>query len=280
VSSVSSSQIPKQYRSVRYGTVPASRFHHRSDTIASLTRHFESRFLHGLSQTDFESLLAQATRWTFPGNAVVVNQGDPADRLFLLLKGSGKYFIYTHEGRRLLLLWLTAGEIFGASALLEKPGQYLCGVEVSRGSQVLVWERTKIRDFAARCPRLLENALSIASDYLVWYLATHIALTCHTARQRLAQVLINLANGIGRRVPRGIMLCITNEELANASNVTLFTASRLMAEWQRQGAIVKSRGRVLLCHPQRLFAPADQATESQFQRGSAREYFNSLSGVR
>jgi len=76
---------------------------------------------------------------------------------------------------------------------------------------------------------LLENALSIASDYFTYYVATHVALTCHTARQRLAQVLVNLADGIGQQVPGGVQLDVTNEELANTANVTLFTASRLLS---------------------------------------------------
>jgi CRP/FNR family transcriptional regulator, nitrogen oxide reductase regulator len=229
------------------------RTHHEVlDRIPLLTRCRESRFLRGLSHLEVESLLARATQWTFPEDAVVINQGDAADRLFLLLRGSGRYFICTRDGRKLLLFWLAPGEIFGASALLENPGEYLCGVEIMQRSQVLVWERSKIRDFAARCSRLLENALSIASEYLVWYVATHVALTCHSAPQRLAQVLVKLADGFGQRVPGGVTLAITNEELADASNVTLFTASRLMAEWDRQGAIIKSRGRVLLRHPERL----------------------------
>jgi CRP-like cAMP-binding protein len=45
---------------------------------------------------------------------------------------------------------------------------------------------------------------------------------------------------------------VTNEELASAENVTIFTASRLLSEWQRNGAIVKSRGNILLRSPERL----------------------------
>ena len=227
--------------------------HEERNGIASLGRCAESRFLRGLSRSAVASLIDTASLWQFPKNAVVVNQDDPADRLFLLLKGSGRYFVHTREGRKLLLIWLAPGEVFGGSALLEEPFRYLCGVEVTRGTRILVWERAKIRDLAAQYPRLLENSLSIASDYLTWYVAAHVALTCHTARQRLAEVLANLASGIGQRVEGGISLSITNEELANASNVTLFTVSRLMAEWQREGAIAKTRGRVLLFHPQLLF---------------------------
>ena len=68
----------------------------------------------------------------------------------------------------------------------------------------------------------------IAFDYLVAYRAMHVSLTCHTARQRLATVLVNLASGIGQEVPGGIELDVNNEELANEANVTLFTASRLV----------------------------------------------------
>jgi CRP-like cAMP-binding protein len=63
---------------------------------------------------------------------------------------------------------------------------------------------------------------------------------------------MSLANGIGRRVSEGIALDVTNEQLANAANVTIFTTSRLTAEWQRTGAISKTRGTVFIRHPDRL----------------------------
>jgi CRP/FNR family transcriptional regulator, nitrogen oxide reductase regulator len=42
------------------------------------------------------------------------------------------------------------------------------------------------------------------------------------------------------------MLQINNEELANQANVTIFTVSRLLSEWQRKGLLTKSRGKVLI----------------------------------
>src|SRR6202011_4209919 len=96
--------------------------------------------------------------------------------------------------------------------------------EVLEDTWALVWDRETIRNLAERYPRLLENALLIAFDYLAFYRATHVSLTCHNARQRLAQVLVNLASGIGKKVPGGLELNVRNEELANEANVTLFTA--------------------------------------------------------
>jgi len=83
-------------------------------------------------------------------------------------------------------------------------------------------------------------------------IAAQVALSCHTARQRLAEVLVNLASGIGHRVSGGIELMVRNEELAAAANITPFTVSRVMSEWQRGGILAKRRGMVLLPPPERL----------------------------
>jgi CRP-like cAMP-binding protein len=188
----------------------------------------------------------------FGANSIVTNQGDPADYFFLLTKGCARYFFNTEEGRKVLLFWFTPGEIFGGRALLAEPSSYLLSVETVKDSCALVWHRPVIRDLVARHRMLQENALSIASDYFTWFHASHMALVSHGARQRLARVLTTLAAGIGHKVPDGIELEITNEELANAANVTPFTASRLLSEWQRDGAVRKRRGSIVLRSPQRL----------------------------
>ena len=226
----------------------------QSTSTWPLSANFQSRLFRGLSRFALETVVCAATRLQIPADSVVLNQGDPPDRMFLLVSGSGRYIFYTPSGRRLLLISLSAGDLFGGAALLEEPSPYLCGVELAKRSGVLVWEREKIRELATRFPRLLENALSVASDYLVWYVATHVALTCHTAAERVAHVLINLARGIGTPVQGGIALDITNEQLADASSVTLFTVSRLTAEWSRSHLISKRRGRIVLRFPDRLLA--------------------------
>ena len=125
--------------------------------------------------------------------------------------------------------------------------------ETVKESWVLVWDRATLITLKARYPRLVENGLSIAADYLTWFLANHLALSFGSARQKLAHVLVDLAGAIGRKVPDGVELEVTNEDLANAANITPFTASRLLSGWQRDRAIVKRRGKLLLRAPERLF---------------------------
>jgi hypothetical protein len=40
--------------------------------------------------------------------------------------------------------------------------------------------------------------------------------------------------------------------LASEANISLFTASRLISAWQREGILEKRRGKILLRFPERL----------------------------
>ena len=219
---------------------------------AIATANLKSRVLEGLSPVDLSVILAAAKQRQFASNSVVVNQGNPADHLFLLTRGRARFFFNTQEGKKIILLWLTPGEIFGGAALLSTPSLYLVSAETLKDCSMLVWDRATLRNLAGRYPRLLENALLIAYDYLAWYVADHVALTSHTARQRLAGVLVCLAQTIGEKVSGGFEFDATNEELAGAANVTPFTTSRLLSKWQSNGALLKQRGKVLLRSPERL----------------------------
>jgi CRP/FNR family transcriptional regulator, nitrogen oxide reductase regulator len=220
--------------------------------LCVIADHLKSQFLDGLVRPDIKAIMTAASERRFLANSVIVNQDDCADRLFMLAEGRARYFFVTPGGQKIILFWLTRGEIFGGAALLSQPSFYLVSTETVRDSSVLVWNRATLRSLVIRYPKLLENALSIAFDYFTWYRAAHVALTCHTARQRLSQVLAHLALGLGEQVAEGLEFDVTNEELANAANVTTFTASRLLSEWQRNGVLAKTRGKVLLRHPERL----------------------------
>lgn len=170
----------------------------------------------------------------------------------MVLSGGARSFFLTQGGQKLPSHFYPPGEMFGGMALLSRPSDYMMSTEAVRESHTLVWDRTTIRSLAAQYPKLLDNALLIASSYLNAALATQVALSCHTARQRLAEVLVNLACGTGRKVTGGIELAVRNDELAAAANITPFTVSRVLSEWQRSGILAKSRGKVLLPSPERL----------------------------
>jgi CRP/FNR family transcriptional regulator, nitrogen oxide reductase regulator len=221
--------------------------------IAVISAEVRSQFLSGLIPAQRKTILAAATQRRFLANTVITNQDHPAEHFYLLTKGLARFFFVTEEGKKLLFQWLGPGDLFGGRTVLSSHSSYLFSTETVADSSVLVWGRGTIRGLVERYPRLLENALVTASDFLTWHVSSYVALACYTARRRVAQVIVTLGRTIGQKVPGGVEFRVTNEELANAANVTPFTASRLVSAWQRDYALVKRRGAILLRSPERLF---------------------------
>jgi CRP/FNR family transcriptional regulator, nitrogen oxide reductase regulator len=209
-------------------------------------------FLKGLSQAEVEMVVAKASIRRYAANAVITNEAAGANHLFLLLEGAGRGYALTSRGEKIGLGWFPAGRIMGWAALVSQRLDYIVSMEAVTSSSALVWDRITIQALAATLPRLLENALSLAYDYVVVYRGLHLAALCDSAPQRLAQVLVQLAKGMGHKVDHGIELNISNEELANEAHVTIFTVSRLMREWRQRGLLTKGRGSIVVRQPDEL----------------------------
>ena len=215
--------------------------------------HPRVEWMRGLEPRDIDLVLAAAKSRRFPAKSVMTSQGDPADQFFLLWDGRARYFFETPNGKKVILMWITPGDVFGGAALVSRPSHFLVSTEAVKDCTVLVWERAAIRTLTQRFPLLLENTLLTALDYFSWYVGAHGALISQTARERLAYVVFGLAESVGEKVSGGVAIDVTNEELANSANITPYTTSRVISDWQRNGAIRKHRGRILLRSPERFF---------------------------
>jgi len=186
---------------------------------------------------------------------VIINEQDPAERVFLLTSGHGRTFVITSDERKILLHWLTAGQIFGGAAILNIPFQYLASTEVLSDSCALVWDRLTIRELVTKIPSLLDNALSIAvTENIVWSAAANVSLSSNDAHGRVAHLLVSLASAIGEATHDGVVIKVLNEDLAEGANVTPFTVSRCLKNWERAGIVAKRRGKILLRKPELLLA--------------------------
>jgi len=222
-----------------------------SAAVDAVPRNIE--LLRDLKPREIDLVLSVARRRRVHAKSIITYQGEAAEYLLLLWKGRARYFYEIPDGKKLILKWITPGEILGGAALLTRPSTYVLSTEAVQDSIVLEWDRSTIRRLARRFPQLPENANAIAMDYLSWYVAAHAALTSRNARERLASVIFTFARSFGEKVADGIALDVTNEELACSANITPYTASRLISAWQKSGAILKRRGGLLLRSPRAFF---------------------------
>jgi CRP/FNR family transcriptional regulator, nitrogen oxide reductase regulator len=220
--------------------------------VVSILSREKSDFLDGLSPTEVDTIVAKASIRRYAANTVISTEADGANHLFLLLDGAARAYALTARGEKIGLGWSSAGRVIGWAALVSKRREFIVSFEAVKNSSALVWDRATIQSLAATYPKLVENALAMAYDYLVRIRILHLAAICDSAPQRLAQVLGHLAKGMGHTVTDGIELRISNEELANEAHVTIFTVSRLMRDWQRQGLLTKGWCSVVVRQPDAL----------------------------
>ncbi len=168
-----------------------------------------TEWLRGLQPSEVNLILAAARSCRFPAKSVMTFHGDPADHLLMMWEGRARYFFETPAGKKVILMWIRQGDVFGATALVSQPSFYLASTEAVRDSTVLMWNRSQIRVLARRFPQLLENVLFIATNYFYWYVAAHAALVSQSARERLAHVVFGLAESIGEKVSGFVEIDVT-----------------------------------------------------------------------
>jgi CRP-like cAMP-binding protein len=120
--------------------------------------------------------------------------------------------------------------------------------------EFLIWDHATNRRLARAYPQLIENGFQLTLHHLEEYMKRHSKIVTESAESRLAHRLLHLATKAGVVQPSGIAIDISNEQLSSLSDISLFTASRLLSRWEHERTLKKQRGRVTLLAPEALEA--------------------------
>jgi CRP/FNR family transcriptional regulator, nitrogen oxide reductase regulator len=210
--------------------------------------------LAGLSPSEIADILAQGQALKVMPKTRLCTGGDRAEHLFVVLRGRIKYSRLTAGGDEITLRLFTPGETFGLATLLPDPLNYLGTAEAVLAGELLVWNHDEIFRLSDRYPHLRTNGLLIALHFLGTLSDRHAGLFEGCASHRLAQALIDVGRRSGEIRPQGIDVHITNEQLGSLADVSRFTASRVLSDWNRAGVITKQRNLVQIHSPEGLLS--------------------------
>ena len=213
---------------------------------------FSPKIFAGMNEDAVAEILAAAQPRRVSAKQLIFATGDEATHVFVQRTGRGRFFRVRRTGEEVLLHLLTPGDTFGIGAILEHPFPYIGSVEATSDVEILAWDHASIRKLAALYPKIAENALHIILQYLKIYVNRHVGLVTKKADQRLAETLLNLGDRIGQTHPTGVQVDVTNGQLGALADISSFTTSRLLNAWQRDGAVSKLRGKVLIHAPEAL----------------------------
>ena len=219
---------------------------------AARERHLTDRLLAGIEPDAQRAIIAAAARRKLRAGQVLSRMDEPAEQLYVLLKGRVQLSRPIRSGHEVVVSVLAPGDVFGLVCLLNRRACYMGTAEAMEAGEAMVWDRATLQRLARPYPQLTANALTIALAMVGQFAARHEALVDASAPERLARVLSDLGVQSGTRSADGIDIRIKNEQLAALADVSSFTASRQLQQWEREGAVKKRRGSVRIVDPDGL----------------------------
>jgi CRP-like cAMP-binding protein len=204
----------------------------------------------GLDKGAITDIIAAGVLRRFTAGQIIVHADDPGTHVFLIKTGFVDFYRVTPQGQQVLIVRFSSGDTFGFASILARPMGYLGTAEAVGKTEIYVWDHRSARHFAQKHPTFADNAMRIGLEYIRLYSDRHLALVADDAESRLRRTLSQLELRAVDNHARGLEVEITNERLASLADIGYFTTSRLLNKWIRKGALVKTRRKVVILHPE------------------------------
>lgn len=194
------------------------------------------------------ALLASMTRTQVSRSEVLFHEGEPGDRLYVIIEGKVKLGRTSGDGRENLLAILGPGEMFGELSLFDPGPRNATATAVSEavlvglGSDDLGTWLTGRPDVARQLLRALARRLRRTNEALA-------DLVFSDVPGRVAKALLDLSERFGRPAEDGLRVAhdLTQEELAQLVGASRETVNKALADFASRGWLrLEARAVVLI----------------------------------
>jgi CRP/FNR family transcriptional regulator len=199
------------------------------------------------------TLEAALTRRTLARGHVVFSEGDPGDRLFVVLDGKVKISRAAADGRENLLAVLGATEMFGELSLFD-PGPRTATVSTITETTLASLDHDDLRPVLAERPGVAVQLLQALAQRLRRTNEAMADLVFTDVPGRVAKALLDLAEKFGVTETEGIRVRhdLTQEELAQLVGASRETVNKALSEFAHRGWLRIDGRSVLLLDADRL----------------------------
>jgi CRP/FNR family transcriptional regulator, global nitrogen regulator len=204
---------------------------------------------------DFERVGVRIVERRFKAKDVIFAPGDPDDQLYFLLKGTVRLYKFYGDYKEATTALLGDGGVFGKLSLMESRWQDVFAEAVTNDVRVANLHKATLTEIVRRDPGFALKLFSSFSERLRQSDEVIESLLDREVSMRLATLLLNLGNRFGELSDSGVVLRVrlTHQDLANMIASTREAVSKVMSEFQREGAIEVENRKIVL-HPELLKA--------------------------
>jgi CRP-like cAMP-binding protein len=219
----------------------------------------QSNLFRDASPAAFTQVLAMGVVRSIEEDGYFFMQGDPATHAYVLVSGRVKMIQITPNGQQITLRIMTPGQTYGGIALLNPESGYPATAQAVENSTAMAWNTAQLRELAAKEPSISLNTMQLMHGYISELQERQQALVSERVEQRIARILLKLAAQSGKKTDEGVLIDmpLTRQDVAEMSGTTLFTVSRTLSEWERNGILKIGRERVVIIEPHGLVRIAD-----------------------
>jgi CRP-like cAMP-binding protein len=182
-----------------------------------------------------ETMLQDGSPSQADPDEVIALEGDPADRLFLIVSGTVRLYKVMADGRRAIVRFLYPGEYFGYAA----DRHHRVSAEAVTAVQLRWWPRATVENRANRSPELqhwlaglLDGDLRMALDHV-------LLLGRKTASERVASLVLDLL--ARSHLAQEFALPMSRLDMADHLGLTLETVSRVFSQLRNAKVIALPR---------------------------------------
>lgn len=207
----------------------------------------------GVDPEAVKALLTELETVRFPRGTTIFNEGEPGDRLYIIIDGKVKLARHSSDGRENLLTIMGPSDMFGELSIFDpgpRTSSAVCVTEVtaaSMNSDLLHQWIQDHPDISAQLLRMLARRLRRTNNSLADLIFTDVP-------GRVAKALLQLANRFGTQ--EGAFLRVTHdltqEEIAQLVGASRETVNKALAEFAHRGWIRLEGKSVVICDTERL----------------------------
>jgi CRP-like cAMP-binding protein len=199
-------------------------------------------FFANLSSAEIGAINEQFREYGFQPGESIYFSGETATHLHVVAAGQVKLLRHSVSGQDVLLDILKPGDYFGSLATLAGEA-YPDTAQAQTAVCVLSISSGDFRASLQQYPRVALAVMSRTARRLQETQEMVRRLSVNSAEQRLAAVLLKLADKLGEATDEGILIQmpLSRDDLAQMSGTTAETASRIVSQFQKEGLVHSGR---------------------------------------
>lgn len=207
----------------------------------------------GVDPDAVSALITDMETVTFPRGMTIFDEGDPGDRLYIIVSGKVKLARHAPDGRENLLSVMGPSDMFGELSIFDpgpRTSSAVCVTEVTAATM----DSAMLKAWIENHPEISQQLLRVLARRLRRTNASLADLIFTDVPGRVAKTLLQLANRFGSQEGGALRVNhdLTQEEIAQLVGASRETVNKALATFAHRGWIRLEGKSVLIVDTEHL----------------------------